>query len=86
MENPIEAQTSGPIPELKASNPKDLVGVRKAPMSTVSGAVLAELGVAMLEGGMQVRPAQLPGPRCARVGLLRRYDAPPDGLVGRRGH
>jgi hypothetical protein len=34
----------------KASNPKDIVGVRKAPMSTVSGAVLAELGVAMLEG------------------------------------
>lgn len=34
----------------KPSNPKDIVGVRKAPMSTVSAAVLAELGVAMLEG------------------------------------
>jgi hypothetical protein len=34
----------------KLSNPKDIVGIRKAPMSTVSGAVLAELGVAMLEG------------------------------------
>jgi hypothetical protein len=34
----------------KASNPKDLVGVRKAPMSTVSAAVMAEVGVAMLEG------------------------------------
>lgn len=34
----------------KASNPKDLVGVRKVPMSTVSAAVLSELGVAMLEG------------------------------------
>jgi hypothetical protein len=34
----------------KPSNPKDIVGVRKAPMSTVSGAVLAEVGVAMLEG------------------------------------
>lgn len=34
----------------KVSNPKDLVGVRKAPMSTVSAAVLAEVGVGMLEG------------------------------------
>lgn len=34
----------------KPSNPKDLLGVRKAPMSTVSAAVLAEVGVAMLEG------------------------------------
>lgn len=34
----------------KASNPKDIVGIRKAPMSTVSAAVMAELGVAMLEG------------------------------------
>ncbi len=34
----------------KESNPKDLVGVRKAPMSTVSGPVMAEVGVAMLEG------------------------------------
>lgn len=34
----------------KPTNPKDAVGVRKAPMSTVSAAVLAEVGVAMLEG------------------------------------
>lgn len=34
----------------KESNPKDLVGIRKAPMSTVSAVVLAEVGVAMLEG------------------------------------
>lgn len=34
----------------KPSNPKDIVGIRKAPMSTVSAAVLAEVGVAMLEG------------------------------------
>ena len=34
----------------KPSNPKDIVGVRKAPMSTVSAAVMAEIGVAMLEG------------------------------------
>lgn len=34
----------------KESNPKDIVGVRKAPMSTVSATVMAEVGVAMLEG------------------------------------
>lgn len=37
-------------PALKDTNPKDSVGVKKAPISTVSGPVLAELGVAMLEG------------------------------------
>jgi len=34
----------------KPSNPKDIVGIRKAPMSTVSAPVMAEIGVAMLEG------------------------------------
>jgi len=34
----------------KPSNPKDIVGMRKAPMSTVSAPVMAEVGVAMLEG------------------------------------
>ena len=34
----------------KATNPKDAVGIRKAPMSTVPAPVLAEVGVAMLEG------------------------------------
>lgn len=34
----------------KDTNPKDAVGVRKAPISTVSHAVVAELGLAMLEG------------------------------------
>ncbi len=34
----------------KPSNPKDLIGIRKAPFSTVSGAVMAEVGTAMLEG------------------------------------
>lgn len=41
-----DAQTSS----TKPSNPKDTVGIRKAPMSTVSAAVMAEVGVAMLEG------------------------------------
>lgn len=35
---------------VKETNPKDIVGTRKAPMSTVSGPVMAEVGVAMLEG------------------------------------
>ncbi len=34
----------------KSTNPKDSIGTRKAPMSTVPGPVLAEVGVAMLEG------------------------------------
>lgn len=34
----------------KLTNPKDIVGTRKAPMSTVSAPVMAEVGVAMLEG------------------------------------
>ena len=37
-------------PELKDTNPKDAIGIRKAPLSTVPGNVLAEIGVAMLEG------------------------------------
>ena len=36
--------------ETKPSNPKDVVGIRKVPMSTVSAPVMAEIGVAMLEG------------------------------------
>lgn len=32
------------------SNPKDIIGSRKAPMSTVPANVMTELGVAMLEG------------------------------------
>ncbi len=36
-----------------ASNPKDVVGIRKTPFSTLSGPVLAEMGVAMLEGALK---------------------------------
>ncbi len=35
---------------MKSSNPKDIVGVRKAPMSTVPSRVMLEVGLAMLEG------------------------------------
>lgn len=34
----------------KDTNPKDSVGIKKAPMSTISAPVLMEVGVAMLEG------------------------------------
>lgn len=34
----------------KETNPKDSVGIKKAPLSTVSAPVLMEVGVAMLEG------------------------------------
>ena len=37
----------------KESNPKDLVGVTKRPSSTVSQAVMAEVGVGMLEGTLK---------------------------------
>lgn len=37
-------------PGIKLSNPKDAIGVRKAPMSTIPANVLAEMGAAMLEG------------------------------------
>lgn len=36
--------------QTKLTNPKDIVGTRKAPMSTVPANVMAEVGVAMLEG------------------------------------
>lgn len=37
----------------KPSNPKDAIGIKKAPMSTVSAAVMAEVGVAMMEGALK---------------------------------
>ena len=37
----------------KETNPKDAVGIKKAPISTVSGAVMAELGLAMMEGALK---------------------------------
>lgn len=37
----------------KDTNPKDIVGTRKAPLSTVSAPVMAEIGVAMLEGALK---------------------------------
>ena len=41
-----EAQMRG----WKDTNPKDALGIRRAPLSTISGPVLYEIGLAMLEG------------------------------------
>jgi len=38
------------IQKIKDSNPKDSVGTKKVPFSTVSAPVVAEIGLAMLEG------------------------------------
>jgi hypothetical protein len=40
-------------PDVKASNPKDVVGIRKAPLSTLPMNVVAECGVAMHEGALK---------------------------------
>lgn len=37
----------------KPSNPKDAVGIKKVPASTIPAPVIAELGVAMLEGALK---------------------------------
>ena len=37
----------------KLSNPKDSCGVKKVPFSTVSAPVMAEIGLAMLEGALK---------------------------------
>lgn len=37
----------------KDTNPKDAIGVTKTPFSTVSAQVVAEVGVAMLEGALK---------------------------------
>lgn len=39
--------------EVKDTNPKDAIGVSKAPVSTLPFNVIAEVGVAMLEGSLK---------------------------------
>jgi len=39
------------LQKIKDSNPKDAIGIKKVPFSTVSATVVAEIGLAMLEGG-----------------------------------
>lgn len=40
-------------PDRKPTNPKDAVGIRKAPLSAVPFGVVAEVGVGMLEGALK---------------------------------
>jgi Domain of unknown function (DUF5664) len=44
-----------PAASIKESNPKDSIGIRKAPLSCVPATVLLELGVAMQEGAHKYR-------------------------------
>lgn len=39
--------------ETKESNPKDVIGCKKAPLSCVPASVMLEIGVGMLEGSMK---------------------------------
>lgn len=39
--------------EKKDTNPKDAVGIKKVPFSTISAPVIAEIGVAMMEGALK---------------------------------
>lgn len=63
----------------KPTNPKDVIGVRKAPMSTVPANVLAELGVAMLEGASKYGRHNY---RAAGVRASVYYDATMRHLMG----
>lgn len=53
------AKTAKPAPKsglfavTKDTNPKDAIGASKAPFSTVSAAVVSEIGLAMLEGALK---------------------------------
>ena len=46
----LEMQALMNKPTEKATNPKDAVGIKKVPVSTVPFTVVAELGIAMMEG------------------------------------
>lgn len=71
--DPHEALTFHKLPdEGKPTNPKDSVGIRKAPMSTVPSGVMAEVGVAMLEGAAKYGRHNY---RCAGVRASVYYDA-----------
>lgn len=43
------------VKNVKDSNPKDAIGIKKVPFSTVPAPVIAEIGLAMLEGARKYR-------------------------------
>ena len=49
----IDADFADPV--RKDTNPKDAIGIRKAPISTVPGAVVMEIGLGLLEGACKYR-------------------------------
>lgn len=46
-------EPSVPGPETKDTNPKDAIGIKKPPITTVPLTVLSEVGVGMLEGSLK---------------------------------
>jgi hypothetical protein len=68
----IETQTFGELLNTKATNPKDMIGTRKAPLSTVPMGVIVEVGVGMLEGSAKYGRHNY---RCAGVRASVYYDA-----------
>lgn len=48
----VDPECHGPS-KLKDTNPKDAMGVAKVPLSTVSAPVMAEVGLAMMEGALK---------------------------------
>lgn len=52
---PLPPGCLDPAASIKESNPKDSIGIRKAPLSCVPATVLLELGVAMQEGAHKYR-------------------------------
>ncbi|QRY51775.1 dATP/dGTP diphosphohydrolase domain-containing protein [Mycolicibacterium septicum] len=51
--DPDELGAAYSLPALKDTNPKDAIGVTKAPFSTVPAQVVAEAGLALLEGAVK---------------------------------
>jgi len=51
----VKKKESSLVNNVKDSNPKDSVGIKKVPFSTVPAPVIAEIGLAMLEGARKYR-------------------------------
>lgn len=52
---PVDPISSRVVESNKDTNPKDAVGVRKAPLSTVPAQVIMEIGLGLLEGAVKYR-------------------------------
>jgi hypothetical protein len=72
MNDEHEALTFHELPNTKATNPKDSIGIRKAPLSTVPMGVVVEMGVGMLEGAAKYGRHNY---RCAGVRASVYFDA-----------